>query len=225
MELINFLEVIFVKIQSVTTVINQEARKNLFISIAAGIFIGAALFDILPELLPVFGLYQSLTLFITGFFVWFILKELTDRVSKSSFAIVSSLAFWLHSILEGTAVALSFGVSFTVGIMVAIGMLLHLIPEFLAIAAILKGEGVSTKRSVIVDLAGILFLAVSALTLTIFLKGFPHSAVQMLGGISGGSFIYIGLMSFLRRPKNAKNTLGFLIGLALVVLWLVFFRM
>jgi len=197
----------------------HKLKQDIFVVIAAGIFIGAVIFDILPEVNKDLHLWPSLLLVVIGAGVWFGLKKLADAAGRSGLAVVAALAFWFHSALEGAVTALSFSASFTTGLIVAAGMVLHLVPEFFAITALLKGEGISTKRSVQVDLFSIAILIISFTGLTFWLPGFSESTLHVLASLSGGAFLYIGAASFLKRPKTIKNVVALGVGLIVAALW------
>ncbi len=198
--------------------IRVSFSKDFLVCIASGLFIGALFFDIFPEVNQQLGLQNTLIFIAIGFGLWLLLKTLTDFFSKSSLAIVSSLAFWFHSFLEGAVTALSFSVNFATGIVVALGMFFHLLPEFFAIVSLLRGEGVSFKKSVLVDLGGIVTLLISFFVIYSFLGFFSENLLRSMGAISGGSFLYIGLVSFIKRSKNPLNYLGLFLGLIIIAL-------
>ncbi|MBI2034040.1 MAG: hypothetical protein HYT13_03000 [Candidatus Liptonbacteria bacterium] len=201
---------------------NQSSYKNFFVSAGAGIFVGAVFFDVIPELREVIGFTYGLAGILAGVALWHLLKRLTGLVSKSSFAIVSSLGFLLHSFLEGAVTATSFGINFGIGLLVTIGMVFHLLPEFFAITAILRGEGVSAKRSVLVDLGGVATLIGSFFLVFFFLTSLSHSTLSWLIALGGGAFLYIGLTSFVKRAKEKQSVLGFILGSILIFFWNIF---
>jgi zinc transporter ZupT len=198
-------------------------RQNLLVALASGVFIGVVAFDILPEIVRELDVVAAAGLVAVGCLAWFVLKILADHFARSGLAVVSALAFWFHSLLEGTVTALSFAAGLAAGLIVVGGMLLHLFPEFFAITTVLKGEGVSTKRSVRVDIGGIAILVISFAVTRLVLSGSSTTGLAMLAAISGGAFLYIGVASFLKRPKNRTTIFGLLLGLVVVALWSVLF--
>jgi zinc transporter ZupT len=198
--------------------------KDFFVTLAAGVFIGAVCFDILPEVTRELSIVAALGFVLLGFALWIVFKITADHFSRSGLAVVSALAFWFHSFLEGTVTALSFAAGLIAGLIVALGMLLHLVPEFFAITAVLKGEGVSTKRSVSVDIGGIAILFASFTVMSFVIRGFNANTLGVLAAISGGAFLYIGAASFLKRPKTKVNIGGLLIGLLVVAAWSAVFK-
>ncbi len=67
-------------------------------------------------------------------------------------------ALWFHSTLEGIVTGLAFGVSQATGLLVLAGMTLHLLPEFFAAVALMRGAGSKTRTSVAVTIAGFVIL-------------------------------------------------------------------
>lgn len=194
-------------------------KKSFLISIASGIFIGAALFDTLPEAKKSISFLTAVLYLLVGVIIWYILKKITGLISHSGFAFVSALGFWLHSMLEGSVVALSFLISAKVGLIVALAMLLHLFPEFFAIVAILRGEKVSYKKSIMVDIGGILLLVISSIGLYFFLPSIPAHLLAVIRAIIGGAFLYIGAVSFWKQRKIRYAFFGLAAGLLVAALW------
>lgn len=192
---------------------------DVLVSSASGIFLGVVLFEILPEGVREIGAISTVVWFVAGILGWYILKRITHYFSEYSLAIVSALAFWSHSFLEGAVTALSFSISETVGVAVAAGMLLHLIPEFYAVVGLLKGEGISIKKSVWVDLGGIAVLFLSFGIIYLFLQGIQSDTLVPYEILSGGAFAYIGAASFLKRGRNVYTITGLLLGLGVIGLW------
>ncbi len=198
--------------------------KDFFVCTASGLFIGAVVFDIFPEVSDELGQTKAFVFILIGLLIWHLLKLFTDYLSKNSLAIVSVLAFWFHSFLEGAVTALSFSFSIGTGLAVATGMILHLVPEFFAIVALMQGEGVSLKKSVLVDFGGIITLLISFTIVYFLLKEINESVLGILIAVSGGAFLYIGVVSFLKRAKNSWNIWGLLTGLLIIGIWNIFFR-
>lgn len=201
---------------------SDSKLTDILVSLAAGIFIGIVLFEIAPEGIKEIGFFSTIVWLIVGFVGWLLLKKLTNYFSKYSLAIVSALAFWFHSFLEGVVTALSFSVSQAVGLAVALGMILHLVPEFFGIVGLMKGEGVSLKKSVGVDLGGIAVLVISFLIIYFFIQGIRSESLVPLEVLSGGAFIYIGITSFSKREQDIMAIGGLLAGLLATFVWRIF---
>jgi len=189
------------------------------VTVASGIFAGAVLFEILPEAARDNGWPLASALTLTGLVAWSVLKRITDYFSKQyGLAIVTAMAFWLHSGLEGTVTALSFSAGFYIGLSVAVGMFLHLLPEFLALLGILRGERVSTKGALAVQLVGVTVLLGSFGFVYRFVGLTSDLVLPAFEAVGGGAFLYIAFSSFWKR-RSGTAVVGVAVGLVAIVLW------
>lgn len=200
--------------------------KKLFIALAAGIFFGAALFDIFPEARERFGAPVALAWFLVGILAWIAQKKILRALRKPDFAPLVATALWLHSVLEGILTGLAFGVSRAFGVVVLLGMVLHLLPEFFGALTLLRGAGVRVHASVLVPLAGFLILFLSFGATYYWLPSFGVN-LNRLVALSGGAFLYIGVVSFFRthpfRERAILSFVAFILGNAIAFAAVRFF--
>ena len=194
----------------------QSSLQNLIISLSAGIFVGAAFFDALPEAAQQLGYGWALAGLVAGFIVWWLQKKALQRCKKPDLPPLVTSALWLHSALEGIVTALSFGVSRTFGWLVLVAMVLHLLPEFFAAVALLLGSGATRRTSVLVTLGGYVVLVLGFIFTYLLLPQFGR-LLPFVVALSGGAFIYIGLVSFGRR-LSFLNTVGLVVGILVTLL-------
>jgi zinc transporter ZupT len=197
----------------------KSQSLDILAAIGAGIFAGAAIFEIIPDTASQLGWLVALLLSAAGFVIWYVLKLLTNKFSKNAFAITASLAIWFHSALEGavTAVGLRLGGVIGIGIGIVVGMILHLLPEFFAVVAILKSEGFSLNKSVMIDVVTIIVLLISFGVVYMFLPNLGKQGLVILESISAGAFLYIAGHSLLKRLRLA-TILAVAAGMALMLL-------
>lgn len=185
----------------------------LFPSLASGIFFGAALADALPEAARGLGLGPALAFLALGFILWWFQKAALTPWKASAQIAPLATALWFHSALEGLVTGLSFGISNIVGYLVLGGMVLHLLPEFFAAVTLLKASGAGNRASILVTFAGYAVLFASfALTYRLL----PQFGIALPAAIalSGGAFLYVGLVSYWRRFSWATLP-WFIVGAAL----------
>lgn len=192
-------------------------KQNIAVAVASGLFLGVAVFDLVPSAARALTVPPAALWIAAGLVGWVLLKRLTNQVTQVGLAVVSSLGFWLHSFLEGATVAVSFTISPRLGLLVGLGMLLHLVPEFTAITTLLRAEGLSRLRSVAVDLVGIVVLWTTAGVLA--LVPLDDHVLNVLAALTAGAFIAIGLMGYLSRRRTIGTALGLLAGGSSAVLW------
>lgn len=191
----------------------MKFSSDNLISLAAGIFAGAAVFDSFPEASERLGWSGAITWMIIGIALWYIQKVILRWLERPEMPVLVATALWLHSVLEGIVTGLAFGVSRNFGILIATAMILHLLPEFFAAVGLMKGAGSTTRTSAVTAFTGYAVLFAS-FGITYAVLPSIDAYLPFAIAISGGAFLYIGVKSFWKR-RNFQNALMFLIGAAI----------
>jgi hypothetical protein len=175
--------------------------------LGAGIFVGSLAFDALPVALEAVG-PAAWTWAVGGFLLMWLSTK-----GKRALG-VASAGVWLHSLLEGIAAGAGRTMSLG-GLVLALGLLVHLIPEGAALFALQTEAGVPTRRAI----------ARCAVTWVLVIAGFV-GGVLTLGtvpvrpfgaamGLAAGLFAYLGWLLWKRRPDSRYAW----VAVALGVLW------
>ena len=196
-------------------------QLDVFVAAAAGIFAGAAVFEIIPESAKQLGWPTAIVFAAFGCIAWYAVARIANGFSKNAFAFAASLAIWFHSVLEGAITAVGLNIGGAVGIGIVLGMILHLFPEFFAVVAILRSEGFSFKKSVMVDVVTILVLLASFGITYYGLRQISQQALVALEAMSAGAFLYIAGHSLFKR-LGAVSFGGAILGLLLMLAIRVF---
>ena len=163
--------------------------------LAAGIFLGAAVFEVFPDALEETG--PSAWLWgVIGLIVFILVRDGLDYVGRQGLAWVATLGIWLHSFLEGAVTATSYGVSLVVGLLVSAGLILHLIPEVGAVIALLTAAGLSLREAIIRNVITWGFIIVGFLVVYLFLPGLSRSVLGDALALGGGGFLYLAYLSW-----------------------------
>ena len=192
------------------------SKSDLLVSLAGGIFIGGALFDVLPETIKNLGMPTALFWLLTGYIVWWLTKLVLQKLKKPTLPYLTGAALWFHSVLEGMATGLAFGVSQLFGLFILIAMTLHILPEFFAATTLMKGAGSTTKWSLMTTFAGFGLLYVS-FGITYWLIPDFGTMLPTALALSCGAFLFVGLASFWKR-KSLANFVFLLIGIGVIFL-------
>ncbi len=192
------------------------SKSDFLVSLAGGIFIGGALFDVLSETIKNLGIATALFWLLIGYGGWWIIKLVLQKLKKPALSPLTAIALWLHSVLEGMVTGLAFGVSQLFGLFILIAMTLHVLPEFFAATTLMKGAGSSTKGSLTATFAGFGLLYAS-FGITYWLITDFGTILPIAMALSGGAFLFVGLASFWKR-KSLANFLALLIGIGIVFL-------
>jgi zinc transporter ZupT len=209
-----------------------KERIHLILGFSAGAVIGVALFDLLPEALeigePFYELSTITSIVAVGFLAYLVLDRMIIIASRHTHEVevmgggdesghrghVGAGSLTLHSFLDGLGIGLAFQVSSTLGVIVAIAVLVHDFSDGInTVNLSLLGTGKDwiARRWLIADalapLIGIgatLFFTVSEKYLAVILAVFT------------GFFLYIGASELLpeshhRYPRfwtSAMTVLG-----------------
>ena len=131
----------------------------------------------------------------------------------------------LHAGFDGVAIGVGFQSHANVGLSTTLAVLLHKLPEGMAVFGLLLHAGHSVRRSTWVA------IGVAALTPLAALLSFPllrerlaSGQLGLLLGVVAGSFLYVGstdLLPELLHARRFKNTLACFFGVSIMVV--VFF--
>jgi zinc transporter ZupT len=118
----------------------NPARVRVALPLSAGLLLGVALFGLLPELAKELSWRLSVVLFGLGFAAMVLIDALLKRLrGDGSFAVPLLVAGGLHALLDGWALtATSLGTTPAVRLTLPLALVLHKIPEGMALGGMLK---------------------------------------------------------------------------------------
>ena len=195
---------------------NTKTKTDAIVCLAAGIFIGGVIFDVFPKAAKSLGIMPALIWMAIGYVVWWVSKALLNTLKQPALSWLTAAALWFHSILEGIITGLAFGVSETFGLFILAAMTFHILPEFFAAIALMKGAGSTTQKSIWTTCIGFIVLYAS-FGLTYILIPNLASVLPFAVAISGGAFLFVGLASFWKR-KSLANVFALIAGVGIIFL-------
>ncbi len=189
-------------------------KLHLILGFSAGAVIGVAFFDLLPEALELsqtsFKTSTVTTIVACGFFFFMILDRLVllyahrdeqDEHHHHHRGTLGASSLSFHSFLDGAAIGLAFKVSVSVGLVVAVAVLVHDFSDGInTVNLILKNNG-SHKRALrwlLVDATTPALGALSTLLFTV-----SQATLGIILAIFSGFFLYIGASDLL--PESFHN--------------------
>ena len=129
----------------------RESATRYIIAFAAGTILGAVFFEMLPELRPADSIYVG-----AGFFFFYLLERLTMIHSCGEYECTaeSHRIGWLpvlgmasDNIVDGIGIAIAYIINPTTGIIVALSVIVHEIPQGLTTTILLQRSG---KRKLVI---------------------------------------------------------------------------
>ncbi len=158
-------------------------RLARLLPLAAGVFAGAAVFEVLPGAVMRAG-RGVLIWALAGLGLFVVTHVVLDAAGGQGASWCSTLGMWVHSFLEGVVTAVGYGVSFVLGLALTFGLVVHLAPEITALVAVLMRTRLSLRQA-LVRSAVTCFFVVTGLVVVHF---FPLISPPVLGtGMACGS--------------------------------------
>jgi zinc and cadmium transporter len=197
-----------------------RALDNM-VALSAGFMVSVALLDLISDAIKVHGEAAALVILIGYLLVHltqhtlaphFHFGEEVHHVTKLvSFSALAGLI--LHTFVDGVAIASGFGVSHALGLLVFVAILLHKLPEGLAISSLFLASGESRGAALAASGA----LAVSSLLGALLTQQLP--ILERYGlPLAAGVTLYVGASNLVPEFQGKKGwglPVSFFIGCAL----------
>jgi zinc and cadmium transporter len=189
--------------------------SHYLFSFAAGVLLGTAFFDLLPEASAEAGEVNIFLWTLVGILVFFLLVRFIhffhhhdDHPKNEPQATVPLIIIGdsVHNFIDGVAIAASFLVSIPLGILTTIAVAVHEIPQEIGDFAILLRKGMSRSRVVWTNLFSALVSFAGAI-LMFMLGDFLEGSLPIFLSLTAGFFIYIAssdLIPEIHKQENQK---------------------
>ena len=212
---------------------------GLIIAIGAGIRIGAAFVDLIPESIAHLGSLESAMLWTaTGFLAFYVLEQMTtlhvghetaveldhDSATHQHLGVAGALGMGIHSFLDGVALAAGIAVGGGLGIVIASVVIVHRFSDGIGVVSFLLASRTTSSTAwrwlTVVAVAPIAGVVVGSLLAV------PDAVLGAMLGFFAGFFLYVGAAELLpeahRRDRSrlvAVATVMSAIGIYLFSLW------
>lgn len=175
------------------------------LAFSSGVLVAVAFMDILPEgtRLGASSLYAGclaalLALFLVeSFTAVHSCSEAGEGCHAHAMGTVAFVAMSLHSLTDGVNIAVGAHTGGTLGVNIAMGVILHKISGGIALASLLMKSGHSSSRAFWMCLFFAMMTPFGAFVTAPLLSGVTPSTMALLLGLSAGSFIYIAMADIL----------------------------
>lgn len=166
---------------------------------AAGALLAAAFFDLLPESIELMAEGSATRwalggilafFFLEHFLRWFHHHHEDKEDAKRTTAPLVVIGDSIHNLIDGIAIGAAFLVNVPTGIVAAVAVAAHEVPQEIGDFGILLKFGLSKKKVIIVNVASALMSTIGAL-LTFWVGSKASLPIGTLLAITAGMFIYI----------------------------------
>ena len=212
---------------------------GVIIAVGAGIRIGAAFFDLIPESVEHLGSIDLAMVVITvGFLAFYALDKVTalhvghetaseldhEATTHQHIGILGASGMAIHSFLDGVALAAALTVGGALGTIIAVVVIVHRFSDGIGVVSFILASRMPSSTAY-----RWVLLVAAAPVLGVLLGSFVKIPEQMLGAILGffaGFFLYVGAAELLpeahRRDSSrvvVAATLGGALAIYLFSVW------
>jgi ZIP family zinc transporter len=195
-------------------------QVGMIIAVGAGIRIGAAFFDLIPEAAELLGgsMDQVMLATAVGFLAFYVIEKLTTvHVGHEAAAeldhgdaahrhvgVIGASGMSIHSFLDGVALATGLVVGGGLGLVIAVVVVIHRFSDGISVVSMLAASRASrseTNRWVaIVAIAPVLGVALGLL-ITI-----PDQVLGVMLAVFAGFFLYVGAAELLPEAHRSDQS-------------------
>ena len=194
-------------------------QVGLLIAFGAGIRIGAAYFDLIPESVEHLGSLDTAMVFTTlGFLAFYVIEKLTmihvghEAASELEhgdahhrhIGLAGAAGMSLHSLLDGVALAAGLTVGGGLGLVIAAVVVVHRFSDGIAVVSFLVAG--RTPREQIYRWVGLVAVAPVVGVILGLILPIPDPAMGALLGLFAGFFLYIGAAELLPEAHRSDRS-------------------
>ena len=192
---------------------------GVIIALGAGIRIGAAFFDLIPEAVELTGsLDRVMVATAIGFLAFYAIEKLTTvhvgheaaaeldhgQAAHRHVGVIGATGMSIHSFLDGVALAAGLAVGGGLGLVIAVVVVVHRLSDGISIVSLLAAShvdrDVAMRWVAIVAVAPVLGVALG-LVVTI-----PDDIVGILLALFAGFFLYVGAAELLPEAHRSDRS-------------------
>lgn len=203
-------------------------------SFAAGTFLGAAFFDLLPEALHEAEKFPTdISLWVlVGIITFFLLERVIhsfhhheehhehNKEVKSTIPLII-IGDTLHNFVDGIVIAATFLVNIPLGIVTTLAVAAHEIPQEIGDFGLLLHKGMPRKKVILVNLLSA-SVAFAGAIITYILGDVFNQYIPLLLAVTTGFFIYIATSDLLPEIQYEKNRKYVVIKTLLLISGIIF---
>ena len=222
-----------------------ERFLKYLVALGAGFMLAAIFIEILPETISIWtetlrghtasqAIVEAMTLLLAGYLLiqffehtlaphfHFGAETHPESFMRPSAAYTAVGGLWIHTFFDGVSIASAFLVSFKVGVLVFIAILLHKMPEGFTVASIMLASGRSTRKALLAT-GAIGAATLGGVVAVALLNSRMNNAVGYALPFSAGVTLYVAASDLIpevnhKEERNPTVSIVVFVGVALFYL-------
>jgi zinc and cadmium transporter len=201
-------------IGGILLLVNQKFALNVYhylTAFAAGALLGTAFFDLLPEASIDSGDINIFFWVLCGILIFFLLERFihhhdteSNPAEKKVVIPLIIIGDTLHNFIDGVVIAATFIISIPLGIITALAVAAHEIPQEIADFGLMLSRGVKRGRVLWINLISS-FAAIVGAILTFIYQDALAGITPIILSLTAGFFIYIASSNLIPEIHNNEN--------------------
>lgn len=195
-----------------------QAHSYKLLSFAVGVLIANAFLHLLPEAQELTE-YSSISV-IGGIMMLFLIEHFISihacdeqHCHVHAVGYAGTIGIGLHSFIDGVIIGVGFEVSFAIGVLAALAVVMHELPEGIFTYTLLIHDHVAEKKAFFYSWLVALATPLGAMVTFFLLKSVSKGFLGILLAFAAGSFLYVGASDLIpqahRKPDILNITLVF----------------
>lgn len=188
---------------------------NFFMGFSGGIMLAVVVFDLMKESMSSMGVMNTVLFTFIGVILTMVIKSMLEFTGDMKSGYLIFISILLHNLPEGLAIGSSFISAKDLGITLAIVIGLHNIPEGLATALSLTGAKVPIKKVILFTFIAGIPMGLGSF-LGVYFAGIFTSLIGIFLSLAAGTMLYVVLDEIIPKSKSLYSIIGFLVGTIIV---------
>lgn len=200
-----------------SAIFRKEVDKYLMLcmGISGGVMLAVVVFDLMKEAMETTGILPTVAFTFMGVLFTMFIKSRLDFTGEMQSGYLIFISILLHNLPEGLAIGSSFVSAETLGITLAIVIGLHNIPEGLATALSLAGARVPAKKIILFTFIAGIPMGIGSF-LGVYFAGIFKSLIGVFLSLAAGTMLFVVLDEIIPKSKSLYSIIGFLLGTIIV---------
>ena len=200
-----------------STIFRKKVDKYLSfcMGLSGGVMLAVVVFDLMKEAMESSGVTYTVIFTFLGVILTMFIKSRLDFAEDMKSGYLIFISILLHNLPEGLAIGSSFVSAQTLGITLAIVIGLHNIPEGLATALSLAGVKLSSKKIIFLTFLAGIPMGIGSF-LGVYFAGIFKSLIGIFLSLAAGTMLFVVLDEIMPKSKSIYSIIGFLVGTIIV---------